>query len=476
MKTIQQWRRRFSKSVLVLLLLQATAIQAATTVTNIAAGAYHSLFLKSDGSLWATGDNYYGQLGDGTFNTTNRPEQIVSSGVIQIAGGFGHSLFVKSDGSLWGMGWNAFGQLGDHNYPYSTNRPAQIASNGVVAIAAGAFHSLFLKSDGSLWAMGDNRFSQLGDGTINSKTNQPEQIVSSGVVAIAAGYGHSLFLKSDGSLWAMGLNNYGQLGDGTFSSTNRPELIVPNKVVSISGTGNSEANSHSLFIKSDGSLWGMGFNSLGGLGDGTFNTTNRPVQITSRDVVAIAGGWSHSLFLKSDGGLWAMGDNNFGQLGDGTLFTRTNRPEQIVAGGVVAIAAGDSHSLFLRTDGSVWAMGHGQLGDGFTNYDGSFSGPGPYDYSFTNTYCLTPEQIIPSPQPVLTISISSGTNLQFKATCQFAGSFHLLTSTNLAQSRSLWTPFWTNSINARGTNNFTATLTNALNSNSGRRYYILRSQ
>ncbi|HZF02508.1 MAG TPA: RCC1 domain-containing protein [Methylomirabilota bacterium] len=62
----------------ILLLLQIVAVQAATTVTNISAGYYHSMFLKSNGSLWMMGYNLYGELGDGTFNQTNRPEQIIS--------------------------------------------------------------------------------------------------------------------------------------------------------------------------------------------------------------------------------------------------------------------------------------------------------------------------------------------------------------------------------------------------------------
>jgi alpha-tubulin suppressor-like RCC1 family protein len=164
-------------------------------------------------------------LSDGTYNQTNRPEQIVASNVTAIAAGFFHSLFIKSDGSLWAMGDNEFGQLGVGTY-ITTNRPEQIVASNVTAIAAGFGHSLFIKSDGSLWAMGDNEFGQLGDGTYNS-TNRPEQIVASRVKAIAAGYGHSLFVKSDGSLWGMGFNGDGQLGDGTYNfSINQPEQIL----------------------------------------------------------------------------------------------------------------------------------------------------------------------------------------------------------------------------------------------------------
>jgi alpha-tubulin suppressor-like RCC1 family protein len=186
--------------------------------------------------------------------------------------------------------------------------------------------------------------------------------VASNVTAIAGGEIHSLFLKNDGSLWAMGDNSSGQLGDGTGNTrTNRPEQIVANDVTAIAAGG-----IHSLFLKSDGSLWAMGYNSSGQLGDGTTNNANLPEQIMAGNVTAIAAGGYHSLFLKSDGSLWAMGYNSSGQLGDGT-YNQTNLPEQIVASNVTAIAAGFDHSLFLKSDGSLWVMGNnmfGQLGDG----------------------------------------------------------------------------------------------------------------
>jgi hypothetical protein len=137
-----------------------------------------------------------------------------------------HSIYRKSDGSLWGMGSGEAGQLGDGTWS-RTNRPKQIVSGGVTAVAGGGYHSLFLKSDGSLWTMGFNYNGALGDGT-TTDTNRPEQIVSGGVVAIGAGGYHSLFLKSDGRLWAMGSNDYGQLGDDTFAfGISRPVPIVP---------------------------------------------------------------------------------------------------------------------------------------------------------------------------------------------------------------------------------------------------------
>jgi alpha-tubulin suppressor-like RCC1 family protein len=330
-------------------------------IVIIAGGDDFSLYGNNAGNLWAMGDNYAGQLGDGTNNNIiTVPELIVAGAGTALAAGNNHSLIIKTGGSLWAAGDNTDGQLGDGTYN-STNRPELIVSNNVTAVAAGFFHSLFIKSDGSLWAMGDNSFGQLGDGS-TSNTNRPEMIVPSGVTAVSAGYRHSLFLKSDGSLWGIGGNNYGQLGDGTGNNALVPKQLLATNVTAIAAGG-----LHSLFIKSDGSLWAMGDNEDGELGDGTSNyETNQPEMIVPSGVTAVAAGFYHSLFLKTDGSLWSMGLNNYGQLGDGT-FDPTNRPQLIVSNNVTAIAAGFYHSLYIKSDGSLWAMGfneYGELGDG----------------------------------------------------------------------------------------------------------------
>lgn len=460
-KTTQMVLSKFvSSTALILLISSVAAIHAAAMITNIAQGcdASQSLFLSSDGTLWAMGYNEYGQLGDGTFNNTNKPEVILASNVVTVAAGYQHSLFLKSDGSLWAMGGNTYGQLGDGTFN-NTNQPEEIVTNDVTAIAAGGGQSLFVKSDGSLWAMGENTFGQLGDGTLN-RTNRPEEIVSGNVVAIAAGAQFTLFLKSDGSLWAMGYNYFGQLGDGTDgarASRNQPEQIIASGVTAIAAGAY-----HSLFLKSDGSLWAMGYNAYGQLGDGTLNVhTNQPKEILASNVVAVAAGAQHSLFLKNDGSLWATGDNVYGELGDGT-FPGTNQPQEIVAENVIAIAAGDYHSLFLKSDGSLWAVGgdmYGQLGDGFSPNGGT----------------PTPEQIVPSPQPILISTISSQTNLQFKATCLIGGNFYLLAATNFAQPLCQWTRILTNSVTVSGTNNYSATITNLIDFSNSKMFYILQS-
>lgn len=464
------------------LILLAGKAPATTMITNIASGCWanDSLFIQSDSSLWGMGLNGYGQLALPEVGSQLRPRQILASNVIAVACGTGHSLFVQSDHTVWGVGDNYQGQLGLTNV-MRTNAPVKIPLNNIVAVAAGSGHSLFLKSDGSLWGVGNDTQGQLGDGghyfAVPYGPREVEQIVPGGVTAIAAGEQHSLFIKDDGSLWAMGADSYGQLGDGNPNSpqfypdpgvfTNLPEEIVASNVVAVAaGCG------HTLFLKADSSLWGMGWNFYGQLGDGTFISTNRPELLVASNVTAIAAGGYHSLFLKSDGSLWAMGRNVEGQLGDGTfgnaqnVSSNVNEPEQIVASNVVAIAAGEFHSLFLKSDGSLWATGYnhdGQLGDGFDDYGSLYHG------------VASPERILPPPPPTLALTLSSGTNWQFDADCGFGGSFVLLASTNPASPPDEWMPAWTNVISYRYDAHFLATLTNAVNLD-GSRFFRLQSQ
>ena len=139
-----------------------------------------------------------------------------------ISAGWAHSLFLMKDGTVQATGRNDHGQLGDGSNSDRTNSVPVLDSGGspfsdVTAISAGAFHSLFLKSDGTIWATGENSDGRLGDGTTISRSN-PVQVMDgtgvplSDIIAISGGEMHSVLLKSDGTVWAMGYNGYGRLG------------------------------------------------------------------------------------------------------------------------------------------------------------------------------------------------------------------------------------------------------------------------
>lgn len=323
-------------------------------VASADAGGQFSAFALQDGTLWMTGNNAYGQLGDGTLSNRSLPVQVVASGVTQVSAGTQHTMFIKSDGSLWGMGSNASGRLGDGTTD-TRLLPVQVEPSGVTQVVAGEKHTMYIKSDGSLWVMGSNTTGQLGDGTTSSR-HSPVQIEASGVAQISAGVDHSLYVKTDGSLWAMGDNTNGQLGDGTTTQRNTPVQIESSGVQSASAGEN-----FSLYVKTDGSLMAMGKNSDGQLGDGTTADKSTPVQIESSGVTSVSAGQFHTLYIKSDGSLWAMGLNDNSRLGDGTT-NATSTPIQIRASGASKASAGGTMSLFVTSDGTLWGMGGNALG------------------------------------------------------------------------------------------------------------------
>lgn len=193
-----------------------------TGFTAIAAGGWHTVALKSDGSLWTWGENLNGRLGDGTTENSYVP-RLIGTGFAKIAAGRYHSVALKADGSLWAWGYNGQGELGDGTTVES--HVPKLIGTGYAAVAAGGNHTVALKSDGSLWAWGYNIHGQLSDGT-TTNSHIPEQI-GTGYTEIAAGLEHTVALKADGSLWAWGCNEEGQLGDGTTTDSHLPKLIGP---------------------------------------------------------------------------------------------------------------------------------------------------------------------------------------------------------------------------------------------------------
>jgi alpha-tubulin suppressor-like RCC1 family protein len=116
-------------------------------------------------------------------------------------------------------------------------------------------------------------------------------------------------------------------------------------VVAIAG-----GSSHSLALKSDGSVWAWGYNNSGSLGNGSsdFSAHSTPAAVSGlTGVVAIAAG-DQSLALKSDGSVWAWGDNFYGELGDGTTTQRNSPVASGLTSGVAAINAGEYNSLALK--------------------------------------------------------------------------------------------------------------------------------
>ncbi len=336
---------------------------------EVAAGEYHALALKSDGTIWSWGDNSYGMLGLGDTTDRHVPTQIGDgSDWRAVAVGEYHSIALRNDGTIWTWGYNHDGQLGD-----ATNTqqevPVQESTHATnwAAIAGGTEHTIALKSNGTIWGWGDNSNGQVGDGTtVNRNTPTQESTHATDWAKIAAGTSHTVALKTNDTLWGWGGNNYGQLGDAT--STNRSNPTQENTHAT-DWTKIAVGYYNTVAIKNNSTLWTWGYNGYGQLGDGTTTESHVPIQEVTHatDWTTIAA-MAHTLAIKSDGYLWAWGYNSEGELGLGTS-TSTSIPAQVGSGSWAALAAAEYFSVGIRSDGTLWTWGYngdGELGLGDT--------------------------------------------------------------------------------------------------------------
>ncbi|MCE5275575.1 MAG: Ig-like domain-containing protein [Syntrophaceae bacterium] len=313
------------------------------TWVSVAAGESHTIALLDNGTLWAWGNNDSGQLGidDANHTPMDTPQPIgVDTDWVGVAAGRQFSVAIKADGTLWAWGDNAYGQLGKPsqiedpaNYVDYQDAPDQVNDDADwVAVSCGAGHVLALKSDGTLHAWGLNEGGQLGLGDINARS-QPVQVgILDNWSAIGAGESHSLAINADGELYAWGLNDEGQLGlDIIAEPETEPQLVgaATNWVAVAAGM------KHTIALNGDGELYSWGLNDQGQLGLGNTDTPEpAPLKVgTATDWVSVACGASHSLAFSDNGtpSLWSWGINGDGQLGDGEdPFGDTTVPNEII--------------------------------------------------------------------------------------------------------------------------------------------------
>ncbi len=337
-------------------------IPVVSTDTKIIAGYQHSVILHNQ-SIWFMGkrrtyDNQMKVLDTPTL-TKNISEIIGISSGSQAK----HILVIKSDSSVWAWGNNSFGQLSVFPSTYEAF-PLKVENlQKVINVSTGKNFSTALKADGTVWTWGNNKNGQLG---INHTENQiiPKQVKSlSEITAISAGAKHTLALKADGTVWAWGNNNMGQLGIGNFENQTQPKMIsnLTNIVKIVAGSY------HNFAMDKDGKVYAWGWNKYGQIGDYSFKNVNKPVKLFIKNVKTIEAGTLHSIALKNDGTVWGWGSNSFNQLGE-LNKKMIEYPLQIIElKNINSISAGDMHNLALDFHGKVWAWGasdDGRFGNG----------------------------------------------------------------------------------------------------------------
>lgn len=176
----------------------AVQIPGVRGLTSLAAGSAHDLAIKSDGTIYAWGDNGSGQLGNGSTNSSATPIPIPGvTGAVSVAAGESFSLAVQSDGTVWAWGYNGWGQLGEGTTNDKLTPVPVVGLTGVKLVGAGQSHSIALKTDGTVWTWGDNAYSDLGHGTDLFRSTPVQMLYSGNTTAIAAGGNDTLVVSTD---------------------------------------------------------------------------------------------------------------------------------------------------------------------------------------------------------------------------------------------------------------------------------------
>lgn len=317
-------------------------------VTALSAGDDHTCARLGSGQLRCWGDNVSGQLGDGTTTDRRFPVTVRTApgggaltSVASVNAGDGHTCArVGAQVRCWGD--NFAGQLGDGT---TTTRPSPVtvrvapggaALSGVASVQTGFWHTCARLTSGQARCWGDNGFGQLSDGT-NIDRSVPGAVLNSlggtpltGIAELFSGSWHTCARLTTGQARCWGDDGFGQLGDGDNVDKPFPVTVITihgeplTTITSLAGGGN-----HTCARIQNGRLRCWGRNGGGQLGDGT--TTNRPTaapvlvdgagtQLTG--IGTVTAGSRFSCARTTAGGALCWGFNGQGEVGDGTLVNR----------------------------------------------------------------------------------------------------------------------------------------------------------
>jgi len=251
-----------------------------------------------------------------------------------------HTVAVKSDGTVWDWGWDEYGSLGDGQSQQNTTYTTPIEVRGVnnpIMVSAGFMYSIALMPDHTLLTWGNNNDGESGNGTIGGYLSSPEPVVGlNDVVWVSAGWIHSVAIRSDGTVWTWGYNSwngsfdcedtydnnnlgffcgYGMIGNGTTNNQ-----YTPYQVPGLSGAIMAlSADSSTTVLLRDGTVWTFGSNGAGQLGVPNIYQSLVPVQVQGLcHAVYIMARDFHNEALCADGSLWSWGSGTSGELGNGT--------------------------------------------------------------------------------------------------------------------------------------------------------------
>ncbi len=352
------------------------ATGASPTILAVSTGWVHTCALLDGGDIYCWGDGYGGELGDGA--TIDRPSPTKVAGLVGAtaisAGGEQTCAIAGSAHEVWCWGNNWFGEVGDGTRIRRTS-PVSTGVTDAVAISAGLWYTCALLSTGHITCWGRNTWGTLGDGSHAHSlcagqecSMTPVEVLGiTDATAIAAGGYHACALVTGGAVKCWGSGEFGALGNGTWDDTSAPVLVT-----GITASAIAAGYQHTCAVVATGvACWGS--NGSGQVGDGTTFDSNVPLTVsgTSGVTAVTAGGWRSCGLFGADGSVTCWGDNTDGALGDGSTTSRSTPVAVKDLGGVndlagaTAMAAGGRHTCGLVAGAmACWGWNWvGALGD-----------------------------------------------------------------------------------------------------------------
>ena len=339
------------------------------TGTGPASAASNAVTPVAEGGLWAVGNNNAGQLGINQSGADiSSPVQVGSLTTwsqVSMSAEFYGSFAIKTDGTMWAWGDNDNGKLGI-NSQINKSSPTQIGAltswQQVAAMADGGYA---IKNDGTLWSWGRNLYGSVGDNTVIQRSS-PVQIGSDtdwAYIGNGGGEYGAFAVKTDGTLWTWGRDLYGECMQNTAGSLVRRSS--PTQVGALTNWAKVENYSATYAVKTDGTLWVAGPNSDGGLGTNNRISYSSPVQVGSLTNWSFGIGGDSSAATKTDGTIWTVGINTHGALGTNTVYSNRSSPVQVGSSTTWSTFSIGEQNVAAINDGALYVWGRntaGQLG------------------------------------------------------------------------------------------------------------------